>query len=188
MADAPHSECGVLETWEFKSPRAHQLSGCSSVRTECPARNREVRGSNPRTPTIVCLLGPKGRFRSAGGTGRIGGMAPTRISRVTGPKGGVPTRPRVARRPPMQVRATPKGAVADGGGRRDDRDAVRKDVRRLDAKAGRREEVSTLAASRKPIHRGWPTDGRTSPTLRGEGRPAARRRPGFGTGSRRAAR
>src|SRR5258706_5496709 len=25
MADAPHSECGVLETWEFKSPRAYQF-------------------------------------------------------------------------------------------------------------------------------------------------------------------
>jgi hypothetical protein len=57
LADAPLSESGRLGV--RVSPRAPVLSGCSSAWRECPARNREVRGSNPRTPTITAT-----RFRA----------------------------------------------------------------------------------------------------------------------------
>jgi hypothetical protein len=51
-ADAPLSEGGVLADMRVQvSPRVPIQSGCSSVWRECPAWNREVRGSNPRTPT-----------------------------------------------------------------------------------------------------------------------------------------
>jgi hypothetical protein len=83
MVDAPHSVCGVsrhgssslsartnlrsrssegcrAEARRAKAGRWRELrlgkptsSGCSSARQECPARNREVRGSNPRTPTTL---------------------------------------------------------------------------------------------------------------------------------------